>query len=58
MLVLSRKLGETVEIDGGITVTVTRIGAGRVQLGIEAPQDVAIWRSEVPGEGDSDDHTN
>ena len=48
MLVLSRKEGESVTIDGNITVTVFRLAGGRVRLGIEAPKDVSILRSELP----------
>lgn len=47
MLVLSRKIGEKLVIDGGITVTVTRIAGNRVTLGIEAPEDVRIVRGEL-----------
>ena len=47
MLVLSRKPGEKVVIDGGITVTVVEVSGGRVKIGIEAPADVAILRSEL-----------
>ena len=35
-------------IDGNITVTVIRLAGGRVRLGIEAPKDVSILRSELP----------
>lgn len=48
MLVLSRKEGESVTIDGHITVTVIRLAGGRVRLGIEAPKDISILRSELP----------
>jgi carbon storage regulator len=47
MLVLTRKLGEKVVIDGNITVTVVAIDANRVRLGIEAPGEVRIIRSEL-----------
>ena len=47
MLVLSRKRGESLQIDGNIKVTVVNIGVGRVRLGIEAPADVHIVRSEI-----------
>ncbi len=48
MLVLSRKEGESVMIDGHISVTVIRLAGGRVRLGIEAPKEVSILRSELP----------
>lgn len=47
MLVLSRKVGEQIVIDGGITVTVTSVDGGKVRLGISAPPDVRIDRAEV-----------
>ncbi len=47
MLVLSRKAGEKIVIDGNITVTVLSQAGGRVRLGINAPQEVAIARDEI-----------
>ena len=46
MLVLSRKAGESLLIDGQIRVTVVKV-AGRVHIGVEAPSGVRIIRSEV-----------
>jgi carbon storage regulator len=48
MLILSRKIGEKLVIGDKITIAVTRIGAGRVSLAIEAPAEVPIRRSELP----------
>jgi carbon storage regulator len=47
MLVLSRKYGQKIIIDGGITITVVEIAGGHVRLGIDAPPGVTIDRSEV-----------
>lgn len=47
MLVLSRKLGEKIYIGKQICITVMSIERGRVRLGIEAPQDVPIYRGEL-----------
>ena len=47
MLVLSRKVGETLVINGNITVKVLRIQGNRITLGIEAPSDVKILRGEL-----------
>jgi carbon storage regulator len=47
MLVLSRKIGESVVIDGRIVVTVVRVDGEAVRLGIQAPQDVPVHRQEV-----------
>lgn len=47
MLVLSRKIGESIQIAGGIRVTVTEVRGGRVRLSIEAPADVRVLRKEI-----------
>lgn len=47
MLVLSRKIGESIEIGGGIRVTVTEVRGGRVRLSIQAPPDVRVFRKEI-----------
>ena len=47
MLVLSRKLGEKIVIGNGITITVVKIKGNLVRLGIDAPDQVPILRSEI-----------
>ena len=47
MLVLSRKAGQRLIIDDRITITINRISGNRVQVGIEAPDDVHIMRGEL-----------
>ena len=47
MLVLTRKVGESIVIGGGIRVTVTAIDGNKVRLGIEAPPEVRVDREEV-----------
>ncbi len=47
MLVLSRKVGESIQIGSDVTLTITRLSGGRVQIGITAPREVAIRRSEL-----------
>ena len=47
MLVLSRKVGESVIIAGNIVVTVVRVDGEAVRLGIAAPDNVPIHRREV-----------
>lgn len=49
MLVLSRKKDESIVllVAGGIKITVLRADGGRVKLGIDAPKDVQILRSEL-----------
>jgi carbon storage regulator len=47
MLVLTRRIGEKIVIDGGITVTVVAIRGDKVRLGVNAPPSVLVDRSEV-----------
>lgn len=47
MLVLSRKAGEKLVIDGNITVEIIRVNGNRITIGIEAPANVKILRSEL-----------
>ncbi len=47
MLVLSRKVGDQLIIDGNITVEVVRIQGNRISLGIVAPSKVKILRGEL-----------
>ncbi len=47
MLVLSRKKNESIIINDRIKVTVVEIRGDKVRLGIEAPREVPIHRSEV-----------
>ena len=47
MLVLSRKEGEQLVIGDNITLVISRISGNRVTIGIEAPKDVKIVRSEL-----------
>lgn len=47
MLVLTRKLGEVVNIGRDVEVFVVGVSSSRVKLGFRAPRDVAIQRAEV-----------
>jgi carbon storage regulator len=47
MLVLSRKVGEKLVIDGNIIVEVVKIQGNRISLGIVAPSNVLILRGEL-----------
>lgn len=47
MLILSRKPGEAILIDGGIRVVVLASDGGGVRLGIEAPSSIGIVREEI-----------
>jgi carbon storage regulator len=47
MLILSRKPGESIVIDGRITVKIIRLEGDIVKLGIDAPREVPVHRQEV-----------
>ena len=47
MLVLGRKLGERIKINDEITITIVDIRGDKVRIGIDAPQNVSVHRSEV-----------
>jgi carbon storage regulator len=47
MLVLSRKLGEKIVIGDNIVVTVVKIDRNQIRIGIEAPQEVPVYREEI-----------
>jgi len=49
MLILTRKLGEAVNIGSEIKVTVLDIKGNSVRIGVEAPRQVAVHRSEIYG---------
>ncbi len=50
MLVLSRRVGESVVIGEAVVVTVLEIRGDVVRVGIDAPRDVAVRRSELLAE--------
>ncbi len=47
MLVLTRKVGESITIDDNIKITVVQLKGKQVRLGIEAPRETKIHREEV-----------
>ncbi|MFP3358516.1 carbon storage regulator CsrA [Planococcus sp. SIMBA_143] len=47
MLVLGRKLGESIVIDDNIEITVTSIEGDLIKLGISAPKEIPIHRKEI-----------
>ena len=47
MLVLTRRVGESIVIANDIRITVVALGNGRVKIGIDAPQGVSVDRSEI-----------
>jgi len=47
MLVISRREGQRVQIGEGITITVVRVDPKSVRIGIEAPKDTVVMRTEL-----------
>lgn len=47
MLILTRRVGETVMIGDEIEVTVLGVKGNQVRLGVKAPRDVAVHREEI-----------
>ena len=47
MLILTRRVGETVMIGNNITVTVLGVKGNQVRIGVNAPKDVAVHREEI-----------
>ncbi len=47
MLVLTRRLGESLILKYNTKITVEKISKGQIKIGIEAPKDVVIAREEV-----------
>jgi carbon storage regulator len=47
VLILTRRIGETLNIGDDVTVTVLSIQGQQIRLGVSAPKDVAVHREEV-----------
>jgi carbon storage regulator len=47
MLILTRRVGETLMIGDNVTVTVLRVKGNQVRLGVNAPKDVSVHREEI-----------
>lgn len=47
MLVLTRRVNESIVIDNNITITILGMKGSSVRIGIDAPRDVAVHRAEV-----------
>ncbi len=62
MLILTRRVGETLVIGDDVNVTVLGVRGNQVRLGVDAPKDVAVHREEIyqriQNEGDNNDSSN
>ena len=58
MLILTRRVGESLVIGDDITITVLGVKGNQARLGVNAPRDVAVHREEIMDKiqsGDSQD---
>lgn len=53
-LLLTRKTGESIQVDGPATITIERQKGNRTVVGISAPASTRILRSELNGRGDAE----
>ena len=62
MLILTRRVGETLVIGDDVNVTVLGVRGNQVRLGVDAPKEVAVHREEIyqriQNEGDNNDSSN
>ena len=47
MLILTRRIGETLMIGNDISITVLGVKGGQVRIGVDAPKEVAVHREEI-----------
>jgi carbon storage regulator len=53
MLILSRKVGQSIVIDGRIVVKVVRVDGDQIKLGIQAPPEIPVHREEIQRQKDA-----
>ena len=54
MLVLTRKLNQSIAIGGDVVITITALSANQVRIGISAPKEVVILRTELQNKKEED----
>jgi len=55
MLILTRRVGETLMIGDDVTITVLGVKGNQVRIGVNAPRDVAVHREEIYEKIQTDD---
>lgn len=58
MLILTRRVGETLNVGDDVTVTVLGIKGNQVRIGINAPKDVSVHREEIYQRIQREKHAN
>ncbi|MBO6009244.1 MAG: carbon storage regulator CsrA [Ruminobacter sp.] len=58
MLILTRRLGEAITIGKDVKLTVLSIKGNQVRIGVDAPKEVSIQRSELIEKKDSDEYSD
>ncbi len=53
MLILSRKVGQSIVINGNVIVKVVRMDGDQIKLGIEAPKEISVHREEIQRQRDA-----
>lgn len=47
MLILSRRIGESIKIGSDVSVTILGVKSGQIRLGISAPKEIPVHREEI-----------
>lgn len=47
MLILTRRVGETLMIGDDVKITILKVSGNQIRIGVEAPKDVSVHREEV-----------
>ncbi|KEY91293.1 carbon storage regulator [Candidatus Photodesmus blepharus] len=47
MLILSRRIGETLVVGDEVTVTVLEVKGNQVRIGVDAPREISVHRKEI-----------
>jgi len=56
MLILTRRVDESLVIGDNVTVTILGVKGNQVRIGVDAPRDVTVHREELAHKQDSRDH--
>ena len=53
MLVLTRRIGESIQIGKTIEIHILSVEGNQIRIGVDAPKDVLVLRSELSAQGES-----